>query len=75
MLGSSAEIHLSVTNLERSVMRDGATSAFEVEERAGTPTLLLTQSWQIIHAPPLKFMIPYLSSHYRVVTYDPVGNG
>ena len=60
---------------EGTVERDGATIAFEVYERAGAPTLLLTQSWQIIHARHWKFMIPYLSRHYRVVTYDPVGNG
>ena len=60
---------------EGTVKRDGATIAFEVYERAGAPTLLLTQSWQIIHARHWKFMIPYLSRHYRVVTYDPVGNG
>ena len=62
-------------DLEGTVTRDGATIAFEVYERAGAPTLLLTQSWQIIHARHWKFMIPYLSRHYRVVTYDPVGNG
>ena len=60
---------------EGTVIRDGATIAFEIYERAGAPTLLLTQSWQIIHARHWKFMIPYLSRHYRVVTYDPVGNG
>ncbi|HEY5875476.1 MAG TPA: alpha/beta fold hydrolase [Ilumatobacteraceae bacterium] len=60
---------------EGTVERNGANVAFEVYERPGAPTLLLTQTWQIIHSRHWKFMIPYLSRHYRVVTYDPVGNG
>ena len=55
--------------------RDGAKIAFEVYECAGAPTLLLTQTWQVLHSRHWKLMIPYLSRHYRVVTYDPVGNG
>ncbi len=57
--------------------RDGADIHFEVYTcpDATAPTLLLTQTWQIIHSRHWKFMIPYLSRHYRVVTYDPVGNG
>ena len=33
------------------------------------------QTWQIVHSRHWKLTIPYLSRHYRVVTYDPVGNG
>ncbi len=57
--------------------RDGADIYFEVFEWSdeAAPTLLLTQTWQIIDSRHWKFMIPYLSRHYRVVTYDPVGNG
>jgi pimeloyl-ACP methyl ester carboxylesterase len=60
---------------EGIVERDGAKIAFEVYECAGAPTLLLTQTWQVLHSRHWKLMIPYLSRHYRVVTYDPVGNG
>ena len=60
---------------EGFVERDGAKIAFEVYDCADAPTLLLTQTWQVIHSRHWKFMIPYLSRHYRVVTYDPVGNG
>ena len=60
---------------EGIVERDGAQIAFEVYECAGAPTLLLTQTWQVLHSRHWKLMIPYLSRHYRVVTYDPVGNG
>ncbi|MDP9463298.1 MAG: alpha/beta hydrolase, partial [Actinomycetota bacterium] len=60
---------------EATVVRDRARIAFEVYERADAPTLLLTQTWQALHSRHWKFMIPYLSRHYRVVTYDPVGNG
>jgi pimeloyl-ACP methyl ester carboxylesterase len=60
---------------EGIVERDGAKIAFEVYECAGAPTLLMTQTWQVLHSRHWKLMIPYLSRHYRVVTYDPVGNG
>jgi pimeloyl-ACP methyl ester carboxylesterase len=41
----------------------------------GRADLLLTQTCQVLHYRHWKLMIPYLSHHYRVVTYDPVGNG
>ncbi len=54
---------------------NGANIAYEVYGPADAPTVLLTQTWQIIHSRHWKLTIPYLSRHYRVVTYDPVGNG
>ncbi|HEY8556975.1 MAG TPA: alpha/beta hydrolase [Actinomycetes bacterium] len=41
----------------------------------GDPTLLLLPTWTIIHARFWKAQVPYLARHYRVVTYDPRGNG
>ncbi len=57
--------------------RAGADIYFEVYEgpESQAPTLLLAQTWQIIHSRHWKLMIPFLSRHYRVVTYDAVGNG
>jgi pimeloyl-ACP methyl ester carboxylesterase/predicted glycosyltransferase len=57
--------------------RAGADIFFEVYDApdSAAPTLLLAQTWQIIHSRHWKLMIPFLSRHYRVVTYDPVGNG
>jgi pimeloyl-ACP methyl ester carboxylesterase/predicted glycosyltransferase len=58
-----------------TVLSDGANIAYEVYGPPDAPTVLLTQTWQIVHSRHWKLMIPYLSRHYRVVTYDPVGNG
>ena len=60
-----------------TIHRAGADIFFEVYDGPDpmAPTLLLTQTWQIIHSRHWKLMIPFLSRYYRVVTYDPVGNG
>ena len=41
----------------------------------GTPTILLTPTWSIVHARFWKSQIPYLARHFRVVTWDGRGNG
>ncbi len=56
------------------VDRNGAKVYYEVYENEG-PTILLAQTWQTCHSRHWKMQIPYLSRHFRVVTYDPVGNG
>jgi pimeloyl-ACP methyl ester carboxylesterase/predicted glycosyltransferase len=56
------------------VERNGAKIFYEVYENEG-PTILLAQSWQTSYSRMWKMQIPYLSRHFRVVTYDPVGNG
>jgi pimeloyl-ACP methyl ester carboxylesterase len=40
-----------------------------------SPTLLLLPTWSIVHARQWRFQISYLAHHYRVVTFDPRGNG
>lgn len=42
---------------------------------SGSPTLLLLPTWAIVHSRAWKLQIPYLARHYRVVTFDPRGNG
>ena len=59
---------------EGFVERNGARIFYEVYDN-DAPTILLMQTWQVVHSRHWKFMIPYLSRHYRVVTYDGVGNG
>ena len=59
---------------EGFVDRNGAKVYYEVYENEG-PTVFLGQSWQTTHSRHWKMQIPYLSRHFRVVTYDPVGNG
>jgi pimeloyl-ACP methyl ester carboxylesterase len=41
----------------------------------GRPTLLLLPAWSIIHSRQWKAQVPYLARHYRVLTFDPRGNG
>lgn len=39
------------------------------------PTVLLLPAWAIAHSRLWKAQVPYLANHYRVVTFDPRGNG
>src|SRR3954447_11090135 len=41
----------------------------------GEPTVFLPQTWSIIHSRHWKAQIPYLSRHFRVLTFDGRGNG
>ena len=47
---------------------------FEVYEN-DSPTIVLVPTWNLFHSRAWKMQIPYLSRHYRVVAYDPRGNG
>jgi pimeloyl-ACP methyl ester carboxylesterase len=42
---------------------------------AGTPTVVLMPTWPIVDSQHWKAQVPYLSRHFRVITYDPLGNG
>jgi pimeloyl-ACP methyl ester carboxylesterase len=59
---------------EGSVERDGVRVRWE-RYGDGEPTLLLLPAWSIIHSRQWKAQIPYLARHYRVLTFDPRGNG
>lgn len=41
----------------------------------GPTTILLLPSWAIVHSRIWKLQVPYLARHFRVVTFDPRGNG
>ncbi|MGH7126022.1 MAG: alpha/beta fold hydrolase [Stellaceae bacterium] len=56
------------------VERDGVKIYYEVYGE-GAATLLLMPAWSIVHSRLWKAQIPYLSRHYRVVTFDGRGNG
>jgi pimeloyl-ACP methyl ester carboxylesterase len=56
------------------VERDGLSLGYEVFGE-GEPTILLLPTWTIIHSRFWKMQAPYLSRHYRVITYDGPGNG
>jgi pimeloyl-ACP methyl ester carboxylesterase/predicted glycosyltransferase len=42
---------------------------------AGDETILFFVPWAIVHSRFWKLQVPYLSRHFRVVTFDPRGNG
>jgi pimeloyl-ACP methyl ester carboxylesterase/predicted glycosyltransferase len=52
----------------------GVTIAWEIYGD-GPRTVLLIPPWQIVHSRIWKAQIPYLARHFRVVTFDPPGNG
>jgi pimeloyl-ACP methyl ester carboxylesterase len=56
------------------VERDGVKLFYEVFGE-GSPTVFLLPTWSIIHSRHWKAQIPYLSRHFRVVTFDGRGNG
>ncbi len=41
----------------------------------GEQTLLLLPPWAIVHSRFWKLQVPYLARHFRVITFDPRGNG
>ncbi len=61
-------------DLAGHVERDGVRLGYEIFGQ-GDPTILLLPTWTIIHTRFWKMQVPYLSRHYRVITYDGPGNG
>ena len=57
-----------------SAERGGVRVAYEVFGK-GEQTLLLLPPWAIVHSRFWKAQVPYLARHFRVVTFDPRGNG
>jgi pimeloyl-ACP methyl ester carboxylesterase len=56
------------------VERAGVRVFYEVYG-SGAPTVMLLPTWSIIHSRLWKLQIPDLARRYRVVTFDPRGNG
>jgi pimeloyl-ACP methyl ester carboxylesterase/predicted glycosyltransferase len=56
------------------VERGGVRIHYEVYGE-GRDTLLFIPPWSIVHSRIYKAQIPWLSDHFRCVTYDPRGNG
>ena len=61
-------------DIEDTVARDGASLHYEVCGE-GEPTVFLLPTWSIIHSRAWKAQIPYFARHFRVLTFDGLGNG
>lgn len=61
-------------DVEGYVDHHGLRLGYEVYDNQ-RPTILLLPTWTIIHSRFWKMQVPYLSRHYRVVTFDGPGNG
>ena len=59
---------------EGFVQRDGVKVHYEVFGD-GEPTVLFLPTWTYVHSRVWKAQVPYLARHFRVVTFDPRGNG
>lgn len=57
-----------------AVDHNGVEIAYEVHGD-GEVTVLLLPAWAIAHSGIWKAQVPYFADHYRVITYDPRGNG
>jgi pimeloyl-ACP methyl ester carboxylesterase len=60
--------------VQDTVERDGVGIFYEVYGD-GETTVLMLPTWSIIHSRCWKMQVPYLARYYRVITFDPRGNG
>ncbi len=72
--GAREQSRARYPDVEGYVEREGVRVFYEVYGD-GDPTILLLPTWSIIHSRHWKAQIPYLSRHFRVVTFDGRGNG
>jgi len=59
---------------EGFVDRDGVQIHYEIYGE-GDHTILFVPAWSIVHSRIYKAQIPYFSDRFRVIAYDPRGNG
>lgn len=59
---------------EGKVDRDGIGIHYEVYGE-GEHTIVFVPTWAIIHSRSWKAQIPYFAEHFKVITFDPRGNG
>ena len=56
------------------VDRDGIKLHYEIFGE-GEHTIVFAPTWSLIHSRCYKAQIPYFAEHFRVITFDPRGNG
>jgi pimeloyl-ACP methyl ester carboxylesterase/predicted glycosyltransferase len=59
---------------EGYIERDGVRVFYEVYGDGG-PTILFCPTWTLVHSRVWKMQVAYLGRHFRVVVFDPRGNG
>ena len=64
----------ALPHTEGTVDRDGVNLHYEIYGK-GEHTIVFVPTWAIIHSRCYKAQVPYFAEHFRVVTYDPRGNG
>ena len=56
------------------VDRDGVKLHYEIYGE-GEQTIVFVPTWALAHSRVWKAQVPYFAEHFRVITYDPRGNG
>ena len=59
---------------EGFIERDGVRIFWE-SYGEGEQTVLFLPTWTLVHSRVWKAQIPYFARHFRVITFDPRGNG
>ncbi|AUC52959.1 alpha/beta hydrolase [Sagittula sp. P11] len=59
---------------EGTIVRDGVTVHYAIHGN-GPRTLMFLPAWPIVHSRVYKAQIPYFADHFRVISFDPRGNG
>lgn len=73
--GAAAEqTRAAYPDREGYVEVDGVRVFYEVYG-SGAPTILFCPTWTLVHSRIWKMQIAYLARHFRVVVFDPRGNG
>lgn len=65
----------AATSVQRGSVESGGVHLHHEVFGHACPTILLMPTWTIIHQRFWKAQVPFLSRHFRVVTYDGPGNG
>jgi len=72
--GSREQSRARYPDRDGYIERDGVRVFWELYGD-GEQTILFLPSWSIVHSRLWKMQIPYLARHFRVLTFDPRGNG
>ncbi len=73
--GSGAEQTRALYPDEQGYVERDGVRVFWERYGDGDPTVLLLPTWTLVHSRVWKAQIAYLARHFRVVTFDPRGNG